>query len=56
MVGGTKMYDYVIIIEAKSPSHVHFKLFVDGGLAGRLTLRVDEFEDFKNRLDAEVKE
>jgi len=49
------VHNYIIIIEATSPSHVHFKLFVNGGLAGRLTMRVDEFEDFKDRLGAAVR-
>lgn len=45
---------YTAIVRRRSPSHVSFGFFVNGGLAGELTLRTEEFADMVVRLEAAV--
>lgn len=34
------------IIVDQLDSHTHFRLFINGGLSGNLTMRVEEFNEF----------
>ena len=42
---------YSVEIDFQTSSHTKFRFFVNGGLAGGLVLRNEEFEDFKQRLE-----
>jgi len=46
--------NYVVKVTKSSKTHKHFSLFVNGGYAGKLTLRSEEFDDFVEKLGAEV--
>ena len=37
-------------ITSQNPVHVSFNIHVNGGLAGSLVLRVEEFEEFRRLL------
>jgi len=43
---------YTIKTDNKTPTHTSFRLFVNGALAGNLTLRNKEFDDFEDRVTA----
>ncbi len=40
-----------LTVHHKSPSHVSFRVHVNGGLAGELVLRNDEYLDFVKKCD-----
>jgi len=46
---------YTLVVDDESPSHIRFRVFVNHAYAGGMTLRVEEFDDFVDRLDAKVK-
>jgi hypothetical protein len=46
---------YSAEIDRDSLSHITFRLFVNGAFAGAVTLRADEFTDFKHKLNLVVK-
>ena len=48
------MSKFEIYVDEKSDSHVNFRIFVNGALAGKLCLRVDEFADFRNLITPEA--
>ena len=41
---------FTIKVDKRTPAHTSFRVFANGALAGKLTLRNDEFEDFEDRV------
>jgi len=39
-----------LTITDKNPVHIRFNVHINGGLAGNLTLRNEEYEDFISRV------
>ena len=39
-------------VDHQDPGHTHFAVFYNGGKAGDLVLRTDEFENFVNLLES----
>jgi len=47
------MSKITITITKKTPVHITFQVFVNGGLSGSLILRNEEFDDFTERVKPE---